>query len=615
MSEIPPEPSPRRRESWIALLAGAGIALHLLLLALGAPAAAVPLWLVLVAGGGPLLLDLGRNLLAGLFGSDLLAGISILAAIALGQYLVGAIIVLMLAGGGALEAMATQRATRVLGALAARLPRIAHRPGPGGLVDVPTDEIVPGDTIVVLPHELCPVDGEVVEGRSTMDESYLTGEPFRLAKVPGAAVISGAINGEGALTVRATAAARDSRYARIMEVMRRNESARPRLRRLGDRLGAFYTPLAVAIAALAWALSGDPQRFLAVIVIATPCPLLIAIPVAILGAISLSARHGIIIRDPGVLERVATTRTLILDKTGTLTHGRPGVTDVFAAPGFTEAEVLAAAASLEIYSRHPLAGAVVAAARARNLAPAAAEAVSERPGQGLAGRVGGRAVVIGGRPAAQAAGIALPPIAGGLECIVQIGGRFAGLCRFRDAPRADGRPFIAHLARRHAISRVLLVSGDREAEVRYLADAVGITDIHAGQSPEQKLAIVRAETAAAPTLFVGDGINDAPALMAASVGVAFGPNSDITSEAAGAVILSPSLATLDLFLHIGGRLRRIALESALGGMALSLAGMALAATGHLPPLAGAVGQEVIDLLAVLNAVRVALPQGPLADLA
>lgn len=610
----PPGTAVHRRDTLIAAFAAGGIALHLALLALRPPLAPWPLLVVLAGGGLPLLADLGRALLGGVFGSDLLAGISILAAAALGQYLVGAIIVLMLAGGAALEAMATRRATRVLGALAARLPLVAHKPGPAGLIDIPTAEIVPGDLLIVLPHEICPVDGEVVAGHSTMDESYLTGEPFRLAKAPGAAVISGAINGEGAVTLRASAAARDSRYARIMEVMRRNEHARPHLRRLGDRLGAFYTPLAVAIAAAAGVISGDPQRFLAVIVIATPCPLLIAIPVAILGAISLAARHGIIIRDPGVLERVATCRTLILDKTGTLTHGRPTLTEFIPGPGFTAEEALAAAASLETYSRHPLAAAVIEAAHARGLAPAPAAAVSERPGEGLTGEVGGRRVAITGRGTVAAAAGTLPPLAEGLECLVLIGGRFAGLCRFHDAPREDGRPFIAHLAARHAISRVMLVSGDRAAEVRYLADAVGIADIRASQSPEEKLAIVRAETRTAPTLFVGDGINDAPALMAASVGVAFGPNSDITSEAAGAVILSPSLVTLDLFLHIGARLRRIALESAVGGMVLSLAGMALAAGGWLPPLAGAVGQEAIDLLAVLNAVRVALPTARLGDL-
>ena len=605
------------RENAIAAIAVAGIAAYLGL-RYGAgvtPARAdIALWMVLAVGGIPILGKLGQRVWAREFGSDLLAGIGIVAAVIAGEYLVGAIIVLMLAGGSSLEQMASGRASAVLDALARRMPQVAHRQRDGLLQDVPLAEVAVGDQLLVLPHEICPVDGTVVAGHATMDESYLTGEPFAIAKAPGAQVLSGAINGEAALTVMADKLAVDSRYAKIMAVMAQTAKRRPRLQRLGDRLGACYTPLAVAIAVLAWAVSGDGVRFLAVIVIATPCPLILAFPVAVVGAISLSARHAIIIKNAAALERIVSCRIVILDKTGTLTYGRPAVTDIHLTPGFERQEVLQAAASLEAYSKHPLAQAVVKAASNEGLRLQPVSAISEPPGQGLRGMVAGRAVRITGRgklPPAMAA--ALPAVAPGLECVVLLAEQVAAVFRFRDEPRRDMRPFIGHLGPRHAVQRVLLVSGDRESEVRYLAEQAGITEVYAGQTPEQKLAIVDAALRQAPTLFVGDGINDAPALTAATVGVAFGPGSDIAAEAADAVILDPSLLRVDQLLHIGRRMRTIALQSAGFGMAASLVGMAAAAIGWLPPLAGAIAQEGVDLFAVLNAVRAALPGRSLAD--
>jgi heavy metal translocating P-type ATPase len=607
------------RETYIALLTLAGLIAHVALRhapGLRPSAALFPLYAVLLLGGVPLVIALGRNLLAGKFGSDLLAGVSILSAVLLGEYLVACIIVLMLSGGAALEEYATRRASSVLEALAKRMPQAAHRKTDGGIADVPLPEIVIGDFLIVFPHEICPVDGEVSEGHGVMDESYLTGEPFQLSKTPGAKVLSGSINGETALTIRAEKLAVDSRYAKIMQVMRATEEHQPRLRRLGDVLGAWYTPLAVGVAALTWAATHDPLRFLAVVVIATPCPLLLAIPVAVIGAISLSARHGIIIKNPVVLEQIARCTTLVLDKTGTLTYGQPALTEILCAPGFQREEVLQVAAALERYSRHPLAGAVREAAQAASVPLGAVSEMAEKPGEGLAGRVGGKNIKITGRlKMAAGTAAALPPAASGLECVVLVDGVFAALFRFRDAPRRESRSFVDHLRPRHRIDRVLLVSGDRREEVQYLADEVGITEIFAGQTPEQKVAIVREEMRRARTMVVGDGINDAPALMAATAGIAFGPNSDITSEAADAVILTTSLEKVDELFHISGRMRKIALQSALGGMILSIAGMALAAFGYLPALEGAVAQEVIDLAAVLNAVRVALPTASLADMA
>ncbi|MFM7207363.1 MAG: heavy metal translocating P-type ATPase [Planctomycetaceae bacterium] len=586
--------------------------------------AELPLVLALLLGGIPLVWDLLTKLFAGTFGSDLLAGISIVTSILLGEYVAGVLVVLMLSGGEALESRAVSRAGDVLAALARRMPTIAHRKAAAGIADVPLGEVVVGDLLVVLPHEICPVDGTVVMGRGSMDEAYLTGEPYRMAKAPGSAVLSGAINGEAALEIRTEKVAGDSRYAKIMEVLRTSEERKPRLRRLADALGAFYTPLAVAIAAAAWYLSGSATRFLAVLVVATPCPLLIAIPVAIIGAVSLAAKRGIVIRDPAILERLDTCRTAIFDKTGTLTYGTPTLTEVALVGRMPEADVLAVAASLEAYSKHPLAAAVTDAAAARGVRLLQVEQLAERPGQGLSGRVerlNGAAeahdVAITSRQklaAVDPAGAAaLPPAAGGLECVVVVDGAAAAVLRFRDAPRPDGRSFVSHLGPAHRLDRVMLVSGDRESEVQWLADSVGIEEVHAGIQPEGKLAIVEEAVRQAPVVFVGDGINDAPALAAATVGVALGAASDVTSEAAGAVIMDCSLERVDELFHIAGRMRSIAMQSAVGGMAASVAGMGLAAAGLLPPAAGALLQEAIDVVAVLNALRVAWSPASLTD--
>jgi len=586
--------------------------------------AQLPLVIMLVLGGVPLVWDLLSKLFRGTFGSDLLAGISIVTSVVLGEYLAGVLVVLMLSGGEALESRAVSRAGDVLNALARRMPSLAHRKTATGPSDVALSEIAVGDVIVVLPHEICPVDGTVVAGRGSMDESYLTGEPYRMAKAPGSAVLSGAINGQAAIEVRTDRVVGDSRYAKIMDVLRASEEQRPQLRRMADSLGALYTPLAVGIAAAAWYFSGSATRFLAVLVVATPCPLLIAIPVAIIGAVSLAAKRGIVIRDPAILERLDTCRTAIFDKTGTLTYGAPALTDVVLLGGLDRATVLALAASLETYSKHPLSAAVVQAAAEQSIRLLEVEALAEKPGQGLVGQVkhlNGSAVThdvaITSRqklPNVDAAGTALlPPPAGGLECVVVVDGRTEALLRFRDSPRADGRPFVSHLKPAHGLSRVMLVSGDRESEVRWLADLVGITEVHAGIQPEGKLRLVEQATAEAPTLFVGDGINDAPALAAATVGIAMGTASDVTSEAAGAVVMDTALERVDELLHIGRRLRSIALQSAVGGMAASIIGMGLAAAGLLSPAVGALVQEAIDVAAVLNALRVSWNPGALSD--
>ena len=604
------------KETYIAALTLLAIGLHLVLRYAPATPPGVadwPLFIALLIGGIPLVFELAKKLFKMEFGSDLLAGVSIFTAVLLAQYLVAAIVVLMLSGGATLEFYATAKASSVLAALARRMPSIAHRREGSLLRDVKLEEIRVGDVLTVFPHEICPVDGEVLEGHTVMNEAYLTGEPYEISKTPGSQVISGAINGEQALTIRAEKLAVDSRYARIMQVMRETEQQKPRLRRLGDQLGAWYTPLALAVAGVAGFLSADAHRFLAVVVIATPCPLLLAIPTAIVGAISLSARRGIIIKNPGILEQIDSCRTLIFDKTGTLTYGKPTLTAVICAIGFDRAEVMQLIGSLEQYSKHPLATAIVTAAKHESLALLPVAHVSEHPGAGLLGIVGGRKVQITGRGKIATENLPLPPFASGVECLVFIDGRYAAALRFHDTPRKDSRTFIEHLRPRHGVRKVMLVSGDRESEVQYLAETVGIMEVHAGTSPEEKVEIVKRETAHDKTLFVGDGINDAPALLAATVGVAFGSASDITAEAADAVVLELALGKIDELMHIGRRMRRIALQSALGGMIASIVGMIFAAGGYLQPIGGAIGQELIDLFAVLNAVRVALPTNKLQD--
>ena len=531
----------------------------------------------------------------------------------------------MLSGGEALEEHATRRASSVLAALAKRMPQTAHlAAADGSLTDIAIDRIAVGDQLRIFPHEICPVDGIVLSGEGSMDESYLTGEPFLIEKTSGAAVLSGAINGPSALTIQATRLASDSRYARIVEVLHASEQQRPRIRRIGDRIGGWYTPLALAIAGLAWLFTHNPERFLAVLVIATPCPVLLAIPVAVIGAISIAAGRGILIKDPSILEKLSSCRILVVDKTGTLTYGRPHVREILTFNYWDRAHLLALTASLERYSKHPLADAIRAAADGRASSPSLHVAhVSEHPGKGLVGTVDGLTLTVTGRgklplhlarsassyrsrprvhhprPATPTTQTRSPP-----SPVSSVS---------KTSPAPTPAVFLHHVGTRHGIQRIVLLSGDRPQEVNAFAQAMGITEVYGGMSPEQKVEVVRQLNATAPTLYLGDGINDAPAMMAATAGVALGLNSDITAEAAGAVILQSSLKSVDELIHIGHRMRRIALQSAVGGMSLSLVGMIAAAFGYLAPIEGALAQEGIDLLSILNSLRMILPTGPLSD--
>ncbi len=577
----------------------------------------LPLYLVLLIGGIPLVLQITGKFLRGDFGADLLASLSIITAVLLGEHLAGSLVILMIASGIFLETYAVRKASSVLEALAKRMPSMAHKKNGEQLTDIATEQINIGDTLLVFPHEICPVDGTVLEGMGSMDESYLTGEPYLMEKTSGSQVMSGAINGDSALTIRADKLVIDSRYAKITEVMRASEQHRPDLRRLGDQLGALYTPLALVIAIISWWYSSESMRFLAVLVIATPCPLLIGIPVVIISSISLAAKREIIIKNPAILETIGQCRTAIFDKTGTLTYGRPSLISIVPIGGHDERTVLGLIASLERYSRHPLSGSIVKSAEKAGLPFLPVANIKELAGEGVIGAVSGKQVQVTSRKNIMAKhpelSSQLPPVSGGLECVALVDGKFAALLQFRDEVRSDSSSFINHLKPSHAFGKVMIVSGDRESEVRYLAEQVGIKYVHFSQSPEQKLDIVRTETNATKTVYLGDGINDAPALTAATIGIAFGQNSDITGESADAVIMDSSLLKVDELLHIGQRMRRIALQSAIGGMVLSLIGMGFAGLGYLTPVAGAITQEIIDVLAILNAFRAAIPPKTLSD--
>lgn len=596
-------------QSFIAYLSLIAIGIYLILSASNTTFTTFPLLFLIVIGGIPLFLQIILKLLRGNFGADSLAAIALITGVILQEYLAASLIILMLASGQTLEHYALRKASSVLLELAKRMPTIAHRKIHNQIEDIPLVDININDDIVIYPHETCPVDGIVIEGNGSMDESYLTGEPYQISKASGSLVLSGAINGESVLIIQATKLTMDSRYSVIVKVLENAEQKRPSIRRLGDQIGAIFTPIALLFAAGTWYFTDDAIRFLAVLVIATPCPLLIAIPITIISAISRAAKQAIIIKDPTVLEQLPTCKTAIFDKTGTLTYGKPTLTEISIVGNYTKEQILQYVGSLERYSKHPLSSAIIKATQEQHIELIESSNVSEKPGQGLSGIINHRKVQITSRkklleimPECKSL---LPPVSPGLECIILLDNQYVASLHFHDAPRAESKSFIHHLMPAHQFKKIMLVSGDRESEVNYLAELVPFTEIYASQSPEQKLAIVRRERKNAPTVFMGDGINDAPALTAATVGIAFGQHSNVTAEAAGAVIMENTLNKVDELLHLSINTRNIAAQSAIGGMLLSIIGMGFAATGFITPVMGAILQEGIDILAIINALRLA----------
>src|SRR6185312_12498742 len=545
-------------------------------------------------------------------GVDLIALLAMAGSLALGQFLAGAVIALMLSGGQALEAFAGARARRDLTALLKRAPREVHRYENGQLTSPPIDDVHPGDLLLVKPGEVVPVDGLVEDEPAVLDESALTGESRPVERSPGEPVRNGTVNAASPFKLRAVATAAGSTYAGIVRLVAEAETSKAPFVRLADRFSLVFLPLTLGLAALAWAVSGDPVRALAVLVVATPCPLILAAPIAILAGVSRSARRGVIVKGGRALEALARARVLLLDKTGTITMGVPTVSSVETFGEETAGEILRLAASLDQVSQHVLAAAVVRAAHERALPLSLPAGVTEQPGAGVRGEVEGRRVALGKLSFVQAGG-GLPAgvqqvrrrtaLDGSSNIFVAIDGEVAGALILHDPVRPDS-PRALRVLRRGGIERVVLVTGDHLEVAETVGAAIGADVVLAERSPEEKVAAVLAERAHGPVLMVGDGINDAPALAAADVGVAMGARGATASaEAADVVLTVDRLDRLGEALVIARRSRAIAVQSVVAGMALSLAAMLFAGAGHLSPVAGALLQEGIDVAVIANALR------------
>jgi heavy metal translocating P-type ATPase len=583
---------------------------------LGASAAAQVVWGgAVVVALVPLSWSVARSLRRGDVGVDVIALLAMAGALALGQELAGAVVALMLAGGNALEDAAGRRARRELTALLERAPRIAHRRRGSLIEEVPVEALRPGDVVVVRPGEVLPVDGEVAAGEAVLDESSLTGESLPVTRAAGESARSGCANAGGAFDLRAIRTAADSAYSALVRLVREANAERAPFVRMADRYAAWFLPLTLFAAVAAWAASGDPVRALAVLVVATPCPLILAAPIAIVSGMSRAARAGVIVKDGGAIERLGRARSVLLDKTGTLTMGVPEVERVVALDGLGPDELLRLAASVDQVSAHVLAEALVHHAQARGLRLEPPESVVERPGQGVDGHVGRRRVAVGsarwlrergyGDAAAALARVA-DGHAGRARVLVGIDGRPAGVLLMGDRLRDDARATLDAL-RAAGVREVLLVTGDRSAVAEAVGRQAGVDRVVAEQEPADKLRVVRAlkqDPDRSPVVMVGDGVNDAPALALADVGVAMGAaGATVSAEAADAVIVVDRLDRLADAVRLSRRAMRIARQSVLAGMALSLAAMSLAAAGLLAPLAGALLQEAIDVAVIVNALR------------
>jgi heavy metal translocating P-type ATPase len=553
-----------------------------------------------------------RDLLAGRFGVDAIALLSMGGALALDQPLAAIVIAVMYASGGALEDFAVSRAERNLKGLVDRAPRIAHRRIGDAISDVAIDEIEIGDTLIVRSGEIAPIDGMSLDSRVSLDESALTGEALPVVREAGEAIRSGAINAGDAFEMRTTALARDSTYAGIVKLATSAQRAKAPFVRMADRYAMALTPVTLAVAGGAWLWSNDPLRALAVLVVATPCPLILAAPVAFVAGVARAAKRGVLIKGGGPLEALAKVHTVLFDKTGTLTVGGARLTAIETAPTTKPDDVLRLAGSLEQASCHVVADAILSAAKAKNLPLSPPEQVREQVGAGLEGVIDGRIVRVGSRQLVF--GSATPPPwavrasrraswRSALSVFVSVDGDAVGALLLSDEMRRE-TPRALDLLRAAGVRRIVMVTGDRADTAETIATALNIDAVLAERTPDEKVAAVVLERGQHETMMVGDGVNDAPALAAAQVGVALGARgASASSEAADIVILVDRLDRAAEAMTIAQRTRRIALQSILVGMGLSAAGMAAAAFGLLSPVAGAIGQELIDAAVILNALR------------
>ena len=586
------------------LLAGAALALN------GRPDLAARAWLT---GVLPVLLALVAEILASLrrgeVGLDIVAALSMTAALWFGETLAAAIVALMYAGGTFLETYAEGRARRDMSELLARVPRTATRKRDGTLTEVPLDAIEPGDILLVRRGEVAPVDGTVAAGTALLDQSALTGEAMPVRLGPGAEVLSGSANAGEPFDLRATRRAADSTYAGIIRLVEAAQRSNAPMARLADRYALVFLAATVALAAAAWYFAGDPIRAVAVLVVATPCPLILAVPVALVGGLSREARVGVLVKGARHLESLASVRSVVLDKTGTLTLGQPRLVAVLTHGAMTEDEALRLAASLDQASRHPMAQAIVAEAAARGLSLPLPAEVAESPGDGVTGRVGDREVAVGGTKfvaarCGQPFPAGPPRQAGNVLVALAVDGRPAATLVMADPLREGTAPLLAAL-RGLGVERILLATGDRPAVADAVARGLGLDAVLSGLTPDQKVLTVLAERRHGPVMMVGDGVNDAPALAAADVGVAMGARgAAATAEAADVVLLVDRLDRVLPGIEIAQRTLRIARQSVFAGIGLSVACMIAAALGHLSPVQGAVLQEAIDVTAILNALRV-----------
>lgn len=553
----------------------------------------------------PLTWSVLRTLMRGDVGVDAIALLAMATALALGEFLAGAVVALMLSGGNALEAAAGRRARADLTRLVARAPRTALLRTDGELREVPAERVRPGDQVLVRSGEIVPVDGRVDDEAAVLDESALTGESLPVTRRRGDPVRSGVVNAADGFLLRATLPASESSYAALVRLVSAAEGRRAPFVRMADRFAALLLPLTVVVAAAAWLGSGETERGLAVLVVATPCPLILAAPIAFASGMSRAARAGVVLKGGVVVERLGRVGTVLLDKTGTLTTGSPVVDHVAPRDGLAPDRLLGLAASLEQHSTHVLAGALVRAARDRGIPLSEPRDVRQEHGQGIAGRVGDRRVAVGSADYLRRSGIDAAGEDGG-GVLVAVDGRLAGSVHLEDPLRPEAREMVARLAGL-GVDDVVMVTGDRADVAQEIAGRVGIADVRAGCDPEEKLRVVEAmrrRAADGGVAMVGDGINDAPALAMADVGIAMStPGATVASETADAVVMVDRVDRVADAIAVSRRAVGIARQSVLAGMALSFLAMGFAAAGLLTPVAGALVQEAIDVAVILNALR------------
>ena len=606
------------RAPLLAGLAAIAIAIGGLLHLAGAGEAGHQVWRAAVAVlAAELAFEVGHTVIVDRhLGVDTIALVAMVGALALDEELAGAVIGLMFSGGAALETAASHRARRELTQLVERAPRVAQLRVDDTLTEVPVDAIVPGDVVLVRSGEVIPVDGTVVSPEAVVDTSTLSGEPLPVSLRSGMPVMSGTANAGAPFDVRADRAAAESAYAALVRLVEQAEGQRAPFVRMADRYAGIFLPVTLAVAGIAWVLSGDPVRALAVVVVATPCPLILAAPIALVSGLSRAARSGVIVKGAGAIETLGQARTVLFDKTGTLTVGAPDVQDVLALGAHTQAEVLRLAASVDRLSAHVLGEALVRAARQAELALAMPADPREEPGQGIVGTVEGRRVAVGSRAFLRSAGYAADEVAGAAlvmghgsgeaHVLVGIDGEVAGVIVMADELRPDAVGIVGRL-RAEGVRHVAMVSGDRYSVAARVGRQLAVDRVYADQSPADKLDVVRslrADAALRPVVMVGDGVNDAPALALADLGIAMGAaGATVSSETADAVITVDRVDRVADAVHTGRRALFIARQSVLVGMGLSIAAMGVAAAGYLPPVAGALFQEVIDLAVILNALR------------